>query len=56
MRAIMGFNLEVARGPSIAIKPNEGLTVPAPASTWRSCWPTKPPTGPKWLKERADQH
>ena len=26
-----------------------------PASTWRSCWPTKPADRPKWLKEQTDQ-
>jgi len=52
--AIMGFNLEVARGPSIAIKPKK--THGAPASiNLEELLANKPADRPRWLKDQTDQ-
>ena len=52
--AIMGFNLEVARGPSIAIKPKKAHGAPASIDL-EKLLATKPADRPKSLKEETDQ-
>ena len=52
--AIMGFNLEVARGPSIAIKPKKSHGAPASINL-EKLLATKPAERPKWLKDQTDQ-
>ena len=52
--AIMGFNLEVARGPSIAIKPKKAHGAPASINL-EELLATKPADRPKWLKDQTDQ-
>jgi hypothetical protein len=52
--AIMGFNLEVARGPSIAIKPKKAHGAPASINL-EKLLATKPADRPKSLKEETDQ-
>ena len=52
--AIMGFNLEVARGPSIAIKPKKAHGAPASINL-EELLAAKPADRPKWLKDQTDQ-
>jgi len=52
--AIMGFNLEVATGPSIAIKPKKAHGAPASINL-EELIATKPADRPKWLKDQTDQ-
>ena len=49
---IMGFNLEVAQGRSIAIKPAKAHGAPDDASTWRSCSRPSRPTGPSGSRSK----
>ena len=48
---MMGFNLEVAQGRSIAIKPTKPHGA-RPRSTWRNCSPPSPPTGRSGSRRR----
>jgi hypothetical protein len=52
--AIMGFNLEVARGPSIAVKPKKAHGAPASINL-EDLLAVKPADRPKWLKDQTDQ-
>ena len=52
--AIMGFNLEVARGRSIAIKPKKAHGAPTTINL-EELLAAKPADRPKWLKEQTDQ-
>ncbi len=52
--AIMGFNLEVARGPSIAIKPAKAHGAPASINL-EALLAIKPADRAKWLKDQTDQ-
>jgi hypothetical protein len=52
--AIMGFNLEVAPGPSIAIKPKRSHGAPASINL-EALLASKPADRPKWLKDQTDQ-
>lgn len=52
--AIMGFRLEVARGPTIALKPPKKHGAP-PAVNLAALLAEKPTNRAKWLQETADQ-
>ena len=52
--AVMGFELEVAEGPSIAIKPVKSHGAPATINL-AALLNTKPADRAKWLKEKTDQ-
>src|SRR5262249_11130448 len=52
--AIMGFDLEVARGRSIAVKAAKSHGAPATINL-EELLASKPKDRPKWLRDRADQ-
>jgi len=52
--AVMGFTMEIAQGPSLAIKPAKAYGAPATINL-EELLATKPTERLKWLKEKTDQ-